>query len=161
MSSTAKGFNIRDLTQHGKPELCQVAVNPGKVLPATATGNLFTVTGSIVVHGLLGVVSTIFSVTAVHISLGYTGQPAAIAANPSVAYASTAVGSVIVPAATLGGALPAVVSSQSVTAAAGTFTCENTIITVTTDATNTGAVTWLLLFEPIMPKKATTFVVAD
>jgi hypothetical protein len=161
MSSTKSGFNIRDLTQHGKGELSHVGVNPGKVLPATATGNLFTVSGSIVVHGLLGVVTTVGSATSVSPTLGITGAAAALAAAPAVPWTTIPVGSVIIMPPTLGAALPAFLSAQSVVAAAGTWTCENTIITITTGATNTGAITWLLIWEPIFPKGATTYVTAD
>jgi hypothetical protein len=153
VSSTIRGFNIRDLTQHGKPEIGNVVVNPGKVLPATATGNLFAVTGAVAVLGLFGVVSTVFSVTAVHITLGDTQTTTAIAAAPAAAYASTAVGGVIVPPPTLGAALPAIVTAQSATAGAGQFVLDSANITITTDATNTGAVTWVLSWAPLFPKR--------
>jgi hypothetical protein len=167
MGSTARGFILRDLTQHAKPELGRVNVNVAKVLPATATGNLFTVTGAIVVTGLVGVVTTVFTATAVHISLGHNGVGGvgssvnAIAANPASAYASTAVGSVITPPPTLGGVLPAADTSAETISAAGLFSVQNTIITITTDATNTGAITWILSWAPQYPKNQVATVVND
>jgi hypothetical protein len=153
MSSTVRGFTIRDITQHARPEIGQVVVNPAKVLPASATGNLFAVTGIVVVTGLFGVVTTALSVTAVNIKLGVTGNTSAIAANPAVTYASTGLGNVITPPPTLGAALPAAVNAQTAVAGAGYFVCSAANITITTDATNTGAITWVLSYAALYPKK--------
>lgn len=153
MSSTVKGFAIRDVEFFKAfGEKAQVVVNPGKVLPATATGNLFAITGSVLVMGLVGVVTTVFSITAVSPTLGITGSPAAIAAAPSAAYASTAVGSVITVPPTLGAALPAAVTAQEVvTGPLFEVTAAN--ITITTGSTNSGAVTWCLAYVPLQPKR--------
>jgi hypothetical protein len=159
MGST-KAFLARDQTQKGKPEVGRTTVNFGKVLPATATGNLFAVTGTIVINGLVGVVSTVFAVTAVKISLGVTGLPSAIAAVPASGYASTAVGSVIVMPTTLGGALPAAVVANAAVSGANNILVTAGNITITTDATNTGAVTWFLSWEPISPKNQAATVTA-
>jgi hypothetical protein len=161
MGSTARAFNLRDLSQHGKAEISRYNVNFGKVLPASATGNLFTVTGSIVVHGLIGVVSTIFAATNVSPTLGYTNQPTALAAAPAAPYNATAVGSVIEMPPTLGGALPAAVVASGTAVAAAGFVLSNTTITITTAATNAGAVTWLLLWEPLIPKLLSTTAVVN
>lgn len=152
MASSVRGFSVRDLTQHGKAELGQVVVNPAKVLPATATASLFAVTGEVVVLGLFGIVTTIFTSTTVKISLGVTGTTNAIAATPAAGYTSTAVGSVITPPLVLGGALQAVAAAQTARAASGLFTVAAANITITTDATNTGAITWVLSYAPLMPK---------
>jgi len=161
MGSTARAFQFRDLSQHGKAEISRYNVNFGKTLPASTTGNLFTVTGSIVVHGLIGVVSTILQAVNVSPTLGVTGINAALAAAPAAPYNATAVGSVIEMPPTLGGALPApVVASGTAVAAAG-FVLSNTTITITTASTVTGAITWLLLWEPLMPKLLTTTAVVN
>lgn len=157
MSSTVRGFQLRDLTQHGKPELYRVSVASAVVLPATATGTIFTVTGCIAVTGLLGFVTTVLSSTAVSPTIGFTpsagtAQPAGIAAAPSVAYASTAVGSVVVMPTSLGGPLPAPVTSLETATACESFVVENGAITITTASTNTGALTWLLTWVPLFPK---------
>lgn len=129
-----------------------LATQNAKVLPATGTGTLFTVTGSVVVLGMVGVVSTVFTATSVNISLGITGSNAAIAANPAAAYASTTVGSVVQLPAVLGGALPAAVAVKGTAAAFNAFVVKGTNITITTDATNTGAITWLLVWTPLFRK---------
>ncbi len=152
MSSTVKGFSYRDLTVHGRPEVSRVSVNFGKALPATATGNLFTVTGSVLVTGLVGVVSTITQATNVKPSLGVTGSVAAIAAQPAAAYNAVAVGSVIQLPLTPGGQLPVPVSASGTANAACRFVVTATAITMTTDATATGNITWTLFWVPLMPK---------
>jgi hypothetical protein len=154
MSSLVGGYTIKDITPNGAAELSQCVVNPGKVLPATGTGNLFAVTGVVLVTGLFGIVSTVFSVTNVSPTLGVTGAPAAIAAAPVAAMTATAVGSVLIPAPKLGGALPAAVAAQEAVAAAGVFVVNAADITITTNATNTGAITWVLNYMPLYPGTA-------
>jgi hypothetical protein len=159
MGST-KAFLVRDQSQRAKPEAGRLCVNFGKVLPATATGNLFAVTGTIVVNGLVGIVSTAFAITAVKISIGVTGANSAISAVPASGYASTVVGSAIVMPLTLGGALPAAVVANAAITSAQCFMCTAANITITTDATNTGAVTWLLSWESVSPKNQAATVTA-
>jgi hypothetical protein len=132
-------------------ELGHAAVNVGKTLPASTTGNLFVVTGTIVCS-LVGVVSTVLSLTAVSPTIGITGSPAVIAAAPSVAYASTAVGSVITMPASIGGALPAPITVAGVSQEVGLMEVSNTTITITTGSTNTGAITWILMYASLYPK---------
>lgn len=129
-----------------------VAVQSSKVLPATTTGTIFTVTGSVVVLGLVGVVSTVFAAANVNISIGITGSNAAIAANPAAPFNATAVGSVIQPPAALGGVLPAAVAVKGTAASFDAFVVKGTNITLTTDATNTGALTWILLWAALSRK---------
>lgn len=129
-----------------------IAVQPAKVLPATGAQTIFTVAGSVAILDLVGVVSTAFSITAVNISLGVTGVPAALAANPAAAFASTAIGSVITLPALLGGQLPAAVAAKGSANAFEQFVAKATNIIVTTDATNTGAVTWICAWAPLSRK---------
>lgn len=155
MSANATGFNLRQLA--GVKEWLSlggtVAFNPGKVLPATTTGNLFTVSGAVVVNCLIGVVTTVFSVTAVKPTIGITGANAAIAAAPAVAYNGTAVGSLVQLPRALGGALPAAVTAQGAAAGMAEFIVGgSTNITITTDATNTGAISWVLIYQPLRDK---------
>ncbi len=160
MSSTVKGFTVRTVdTQHGKAALGHVAVNFGKVLPATATGNLFTVSGAIQAS-LVGVVSTV-GTTATHLSIGVTGNNSLIAANGAATFSTVAVGSVFQLPSVLGGQLPAPVVATGIAACVSLFEVSNTIITLTTDATNTAAITWMLLYSPLFPKSIVTPVVND
>lgn len=160
MGST-KAFLVRDQTAHGRPEISRLCVNFGKTLPATATGNLFAVSGTVVVTGLFGIVSTVFSATAVKPTLGVTGANTAIAAAPAAGFNATAVGSVLVMPPTLGGVLPAAtVASASSVSAVENFMVTAANITITTDATNTGAITWVLAYEPVSPKNQAASVTA-
>jgi hypothetical protein len=152
MSATVRGFIYKDQTQKGKAQIGRLVVNPGKVLPATATGNLFAVTGIVVVNAVFGFVSTVLGATAVHISLGVTGSPAALAANPVATISGTAVGSVFTMPPALGGPLPQPVAVQTAVTASNIFVVNAANITITTDATNAGAITWLLSYEPLYPK---------
>jgi len=151
--SANDGFSLRQLAPYkGIGAAPKIAVQPGKVLPATATGTLFTVTGTVVVLGLVGVVSTVFAASAVNPTLGITGSNAALAAAPAAAYNATAVGGAVQLPATLGGALPAAVAAKGAAATADPFILSGTNVTITTDATNTGALTWTLFWMPLNRK---------
>ena len=154
MSSTVKGFTYRDISQRAKPESGRVVVNPGKTLPASTTGNLFTVTGIVQVTFLVGVVSTILQAANVSPTLGVTGLPTAIAAAPAAPYNGTAVGGVITMPLTPGGALPAPVVAQGTANGAIRFVVNAAAITITTATTVTGAITWILGYVPLFPKGA-------
>ena len=147
MSSTTKGFSVRDVTvPHGWQSFGQVNYNI-KVLPATATGNLFVVTGSIVAS-LVGVVSTVGSATSVKISLGYIGQTSGLASPLAAGVTTQAVSSVFRLPRVLGSALPAPVTAAGSSASCSQFVVSNTTLTVTTDATNSMAITWILIWAP-------------
>jgi hypothetical protein len=151
--SSLTGYSIKQLMPYkGVGAAPNIAVQPGKILPATATGTIFTVTGSVVVLGLVAVVSTVFAATAVNISVGITGANAAIAANPAAAFNATAAGGVIQMPAVLGGVLPAAVAAKGSAASLDAFVLKGTNVTITTDATNTGALTWALLWVPLARK---------
>lgn len=130
----------------------QVTLQHAKVLPATTTGTLFTVTGAIVVYGLVGIVTTVLQAVAVNVSLGVTGANAALAANPAAALNATAVGAMIQLPAALGGVLPAPVVVNGSAATFDPFVIKGTNITITTDATNTGALDWALVWAPAFRK---------
>lgn len=155
MSSTVRGFNVRDLTQHGKKELGQVSIATAVTLPASTTATLFTVVGAIEVSGLFGFVTTVFGVTATTLALGWAptaGGSSVVLASASASVASTAVGSVFVMPSAVGGQLQPAITSLVTQASACWFACENGVINWTTSATDTGAVTWLLAYQPVFPK---------
>lgn len=158
MATTVHGYTFRDITQHAKPELGNVTVNPAKTLPQTATGNLFTVTGVVLVTGLCGVISTAFGAVANNLNLGIDSVNTAIAANPSAPFNATAAGGVLIPPTTMGGAFPAAVTAQGSAASSLLIVVSNTNITLTASASTTGAVTWILCWAPLYPKKAGSVV---
>jgi hypothetical protein len=59
----------------------------------------------------------------------------------------------------LGGPLPAPVVATGIAVGISLFEVSNTIITLTTDATNTAAITWILCYAPLFPKSVVTSVV--
>jgi hypothetical protein len=128
---------------HGYPEPGVAQVSFGKTTPQTATGNLFTVAGTIQAS-LVGVISTALGAVAQHLTMGVTGSPAALAAAQAVALNATAAGAVILLPKTLGAAFPAPLVAGGAPASCSFFTVSNTIITLTSDASTTGAITWIL-----------------
>ena len=152
MATNESGFTFRGV------KAGSVTVNPAKALPATTTGTLFTVAGTIVVTGLCGVVSTALGATATHISLGVTGNNTALAAATTGSVASAALGNTFQLPSALGGVLPAPVTAQGTAAAEVLFVVSATNITLTTDATDTGAITWVLSWAPLSPGATVTAV---
>lgn len=166
MGSTVKAFNYRDLTQHAKAELGSITINV-KALPLTAgSQNLFTITGSISVHSLLGIV-TVAASAAISPTLGFTpasavgGGAAVIAAAPAAGFTGAA-GNVIQLPSALGGQMPAPVAATTATAKAAYWAAQNGIITVTTNVTLTaGTIAWVLVWAPLYPKNEVATVVND
>jgi hypothetical protein len=156
--SASSGFAVRAVdTSHGYPDKGKCQVSVGKATPQTATANLFTVTGTIVCS-LVGVISTVLGAVAQHLNVGVTGSPTAIAANSTVALNATAAGAVIAMPQVLGGALPAPVIASGTPAGAMLLQVSNTSITLTSDASTTGNITWILSWVPLFPKKNASVV---
>ena len=157
MSSVVRGFSYHDIGQNqaGK-QLSTRVVNFAKAIPATATtGNLFGVTGVILVTGLFGVIATALA-GATKPTLGVTGSNAAISAAPAAGFTGVA-GNVIVMPLLPGGALPALVTSSGAAAASSVFVVQATNITITTDISNiSGNITWILEYIPLYPKAGAT-----
>jgi hypothetical protein len=156
MADLARGYAVRAIDMpHGyaDPGVCQVSF--GKTNPQTNTISLFTVVGAIQAT-LVGVVSTALGAVAQHLTLGITGFPAAIAAAPAVALNAQAAGAVIVLPQVLGGALPAPLVAAGHPSSLMLFECSNTIITATSDASTTGAVTWILHWVGLGANQAAT-----
>jgi hypothetical protein len=120
-------------------------------LPATATGNIFTVTGGrIVVVGLVGEVTTAVQNQACTLAIGSTptvgtgsttalGTASSIIAAPiGTHFAANPGSATVVDLATQAGVL---------LNAAG-YVLDAGSITITTSATNTGSVKWDLLYVP-------------
>lgn len=158
MATTVRGFSIRQVDMgHGKPDKGIAQVSFGKAMAQTNTINLFTVTGAIVCS-LVGVISTALGAVAQHPTLGITGSATAIAAAPAVALNASAVGTVITLPATLGAALPAPLTAGGAPGAAVQLEVANTSITLSSDASTTGAVTWILMWVPLYPKQNASVV---
>lgn len=156
MSSTVKGFAVRAIdTSHGRADPGVAQISVGKALPQTNTISLFTVAGSIVCS-LTGVISTVFGLGVLHLSLGVTGSSSALAAPATASMASAAVGSVIVLPQAIGAALSAPAAATAAPKSAILLEVSNTIITATGDVSTTGNVTWILNWVPLFPKLGAT-----
>jgi len=151
MSIIIQGTQLRAL------ELGTLVQKGPSVLPATTTANLYTVnTGAVVVTGLVGVVTTVCSATVTNLSIG-THPTGLSAQNASIAVAtaitSAAVGTWLAPlpvSGVGGGTGSLVVAAPSAVAfLPAAFIVPAGTITLTTSATNTGAVSWYLTYVPL------------
>lgn len=129
-----------------------------QALPATATANLFTVAGgSVLVTGLLGVVTTACGATATTLALGTTpgGTTASIAT--ATAITSAAVGTSLVATSAAGVASALLVAPVPFLSAVPPMFIAPfvlgagiaTSITWTTSATDTGQIKWYLWYVPL------------
>lgn len=152
MASGIKGRQLRylDLGYH--------VVEPAAVLPATATGHLFTVAGGrIIVTALVGTCTTVCTSTATTVSVGSTpttGTASNTGLCTAVAITSAEVGTlvslpsgakgalVVGTGATAGGAV-------QVQGGAAGYVVNIGTIDITTSATNTGAFKWDLWYLPL------------
>lgn len=121
------------------------------VLPATATGHLFQVTGGrVVVTGIVGQVTTVCDATATTAKL--TSTPAtgtAVDLTSATAVTSKEVGSLLTLPLTLGGALNVQNAGAGEIPGALQFVVPVGYVDLVTSATNTGAVKWLLTYVPL------------
>lgn len=120
-------------------------------LPATALGNIFTITGGrILVVGLIGEVTTAVQNQACTISIGTaptvgTGSATALGTTSSIIAAPIGTHFSSNP----GGATVTDLTTQAgVLVPAAGFLVDAGSITITTSATNTGSVKWDLIFVP-------------
>lgn len=121
------------------------------VLPATAAGTIFTVTGGrVVVKALVGEVTTVCDSTATTLKVSSSPTTGtAVDLTSATAVTSKEVGSLISLPLTLGGALSVNNAGAGQIPGAVAFVVPAGSITVTTSATNTGAVKWTLLYVPL------------
>ena len=125
-------------------------------LPQTATANLFTVAGgTVLVTGLLGVVTTVIGGTATTLALGTAPGAATTAIATATAITSKTVGTVLAPVGASGVGVALIVGGsvfvQSPPLALSPFVLGAgvTNITWTTSGSTTGQVQWYLWYQPI------------
>lgn len=149
MSVIIQGYQLREISLG-----VGLISEPAAVLPATATANIFTVSGGrVIVTSLVGTVTTATTVTATTLSIGTVptvGTAGASALATAVAVASLEVGTMVCLPSTIGGALR--VGTNASTPAAvlegAGFVVSAGSISITTSATNTGAMKWDLTYIP-------------
>lgn len=124
-------------------------------LPQTATANLFAVSGTVLVTGLLGVVTAAIGATATTLALGTAPGAATASIATATAVTSKAAGTALAPvgASGVGGALivggAAFVQSPPMALSPFVLGAGTTNITWTTSASTTGQVQWYLWYTPI------------
>jgi len=121
-------------------------------LPATATGNIFTVTGGrILIVSLVGEVTTAVQNQACTVAIGYaptvgTGSTTALGTASSVIAAPIGTHVGINPGSA---AVTDLATQAGVTTPAGRFLVDAGSVTITTSATNTGSLKWDLIYVPV------------
>src|SRR5512135_1922723 len=156
MSATVAGYRVRSLTPHGHAEHGRIVINVNQALPQSNPADLFTVTGTVLVTGLFGVVTTQIQAQNVSPSFGIGADNVAISAVPAVPWNGNAVGSVVIMPPSKGAALPALKTiDTAATSTMAQFVVHDTIITWTTLANDTGNVTFVMSYIPLSPPKST------
>lgn len=120
------------------------------VLPATTNQTIFTIAGGrILVTGLVGEVTTVMTGTATNVKVTSVSTTSSIASDMT---ANTAVTSLAV------GALYSISGVAATAGTTGSAVAKNNelilpigLIRITTDATNTGAMKWILTYVPLDP----------
>lgn len=148
MASLIKGKDNRLISLGIKVE------EPAAVLPATATGHIFLVSGGrVLITGLIGQVTTVCSGTATTVSVGTTptvGTASTTGLATATAITSLEVGTLVSLPLTKGalavganaGAAAQITGDGGLVVSAGN-------IDIVTSATNTGAFKWTLFYVPI------------
>jgi hypothetical protein len=144
MSVTARGTGIPGT----------LAVKAAQALPQNATATLFTVTGTVIVQFMAGVVTTALGATVTSLSLGNTptggaNAPASIATSAVVT--SKALGTLYVPtfSATTGLAAAPLQANVLAPIAPADFVVPAGVITWTTTANDTGQMAWYLIWTAL------------
>ena len=124
------------------------------LLPQTATQNIFTVSGGIIVTSLTGRVTVVLGATVTTLTVGVTPSGGGSAQNAGLASAtaitSLPVNTVVSLGATVGAALvvgAAAGTPQVITTPAGLYVPAGTI-TITTSASDTGSMKWDMTYVP-------------
>lgn len=141
MSAGVAGKSLRNMNYGTR------VFRAGAVLPATGNQTIFTVTGRCIITSLIGEVTTVMSATATNLKVTAVGTASAVATDVT---ADTAVASLAV------GNLYSISGLAATAAAVGSSVQQNNeiivptgIIRITTSATNTGAMSWTILYVPL------------
>jgi hypothetical protein len=117
------------------------------VLPATGNQTIFTVTGRVIVTGLIGEVTTVMSATVTNLKATAVATVGALATDlcANTLVTSLAVANLF----SVPGVAATAASLGSAVTQGNEFIVQPGIIRITTDATNTGAMTWTLTYVPL------------
>ena len=139
-------MSVKNIVVPGVP-----VVKAAQGLPATTTSTLFTVTGAIMVTGLIGRVTAALGATATSLSLGIGSSNTALATATVVT--SAAQNTLLVPTTTGSPPVAAGLSQGLAAFVSGIPALMTPLITAsnitwTTNATDTGQIEWYLWYVP-------------
>src|SRR6266487_4445118 len=132
----------------------QIVIGAAKTIPGTATQSIFTVTGGLILlTSLVGLVTKAIGGTATTLSAGSTptgGSANVTSLATATAITSATVGTLIAVPKTTGALVVAngAVAAGGVLDMGGIAVVPAGVVTVTTSATTTGAITWRLTYLP-------------
>jgi len=142
-----KWVNIMFADQTNDSE--QIAMTANKVLPATTTGTLFTVTGVCEVIAIVWLVTTVCSATASNLKLATVSNSATTDISADVAVANTAAQARISITGTFANATLVTAKWVPVARQATPIVVQEWTIAAITSGTNTWAVRWSVLYRPL------------
>ncbi len=149
MSAGVAGKSLRNINYGAR------VFRAGATLPATGNQTIFNVTGGrVIITSLIGEVTTVMSATATNVKVTAVGTASGVATDMT---ANAAVTSLAV------GNLYSISGVSGTAAAVGSSVQQNNevivpvgIIRATTDATNTGAMSWTVTYVPLDDGAAVT-----
>jgi len=149
--ATAHSSNVQINYMHVNPDGTITALKEATTLPATTTGTLFTATGSVKVLDIVGEVTTTVQTQACNaalISVPTVGATQNLCAVLNITGLVT--GSVVSITGTLATAMQATTTGVFV-AQADPVVVPAGLVKLSTSATNTGALKWIVRYQPLSP----------
>ena len=146
-SAGTKGVKIVFANIAGSGE--QIAMTTSKSLPATTTGDIFTVTGLVEVISIIGVVTTVVQTQACNLKLSTVSNSATTDVCADLNISAAAAQSRMSITGTFANALINTAKGVPVARQATSFIAQEGTIIATTSATNTGAIRWVVRYKPL------------
>lgn len=120
-----------------------------KALPASTTGDLFTVTGLVEVIAIIGVVTTVIQTQTCNLKLSTVSNSATTDICADLDITAKAAQSRMSITGTFANALINTAKGVPVARQATSFIAQEGTIIATTSATNTGAIRWIVRYKPL------------
>lgn len=126
-----------------------IVTRPATTLPATTTKDLFTVSGLVQIQNIIGVVTTVIQTQACNLKLStYVGTTSTdICADLDIS--ADAVGSRMSITGTYANAMINTAAGVPLAPQATAVVAHGGTIRITTSATNTGAIRWVIRYRPL------------
>jgi hypothetical protein len=118
-------------------------------LPATTTGTIFTVTGLVEVIAIVGIVTTVIQTQTCNLKLSTVSNSATTDICANLDISAKAAQSRMSITGTFANAMLNTAKGVPVARQATSIVVQEGTIIATTDATNTGAIRWSVLYRPL------------